>query len=148
VAELLQKAREKLIRPLLAWVNLGEVYYRLYRHNGEIEAKKVLETIKKWPLEILVGDEDLTLAAAKVKALHPLSYADALAIGAALQYKATVVTGDPEIKEASSEPPPGQARRLLKSSQVSRTVLGTSSEDACLKAGLTPSQCATSKHPG
>ncbi|OIQ07539.1 PIN domain protein [Moorella thermoacetica] len=103
MAELLQKAREKLIKLLLTWVNLGEVYYRVYRRNGEIEAKKVLETVKKWPVEFLVGDEELTLAAAKVKALHLLSYADAFAIGAALQYKATVVTGDPEIKEASNK---------------------------------------------
>jgi predicted nucleic acid-binding protein len=103
VAILLAKAKEESILLYLTWMNLGEVYYRTYRKHGSVEAEKVVSTIKKWPLELLPGDESLTLEAAKVKALHQLSYADAFAIGAALKYNAAVVTGDPEIKAASAK---------------------------------------------
>jgi len=103
VADLLKKAFEKSIRLFITWMNLGEVYYRVSRRYGEIEAEKVLDTIKKWPVKIVEGDEKLTLAAAKVKAAYPLSYADAFAIGAALDLNATIVTGDPEIREASQK---------------------------------------------
>ncbi len=102
VAMLLAEAKKEGILLYLTWMNLGEVYYRIYRKHGSVEAEKVLSTIKKWPVELLPGDESLTTEASKVKALHPLSYADAFAIGAALKYNAAVVTGDPEIKAASA----------------------------------------------
>lgn len=47
---------------------------------------------------VLPTDEELTLAAARIKAAHPLAYADAHAIAAALTHGATLVTGDPEIR--------------------------------------------------
>lgn len=103
VAVLLKKAGDKTVRLFMTWMNLGEVYYRVSRKYGEIEALRVLDTIKNWPVEILPGDEELTLEAAKVKAAHPLSYADSFAIGAALKHNAAVVTGDPEIKDVSDK---------------------------------------------
>lgn len=103
VAVLLKKAVENRARLLMTWMNLGEVYYRVSRKYGDIEAERVLDTVKNWPIEILSGDEELTISAAKVKAANSLSYADAFAIGAALKHNATVVTGDPEIKDASAE---------------------------------------------
>ncbi|WP_258359447.1 type II toxin-antitoxin system VapC family toxin [Moorella sulfitireducens (nom. illeg.)] len=101
VALLLKKAGDNNVRLFMTWINLGEVYYRVYRKYGKIEAEKVLETVKKWPVEFLAGDEDLTMMAARVKASCALSYADAYAIAVALKKKAAVVTGDPEIKNAS-----------------------------------------------
>ncbi|CEP69454.1 PIN domain [Moorella glycerini] len=101
VALLLKKAGDNTVRLFMTWINLGEVYYRVHRKYGEIEAERVLETVKNWPVEFLAGDEDLTLVAARVKASYALSYADAYAIAAALKNNAAVVTGDPEIKNAS-----------------------------------------------
>lgn len=103
VGVLLKKAVDKKVRLFMTWMNLGEVYYRVCRRYGETEAERVLDTVKGWPVEILSGDEELTIASAKVKAANALSYADAFAIGAALRNNATVVTGDPEIKEASDK---------------------------------------------
>ncbi|MHB1044290.1 MAG: PIN domain-containing protein, partial [Eubacteriales bacterium] len=90
-------------RLMMTWMNLGEVYYRVSRKYGDIEAERVLDTVKNWPIEILSGDEELTLSAAKVKAANSLSYADAFAVGAALKHNAAVVTGDQEIKDASAK---------------------------------------------
>jgi len=37
-----------------------------------------------------------------VKAQHPVSYADAFVVATAVEYSATIVTGDPEFKETES----------------------------------------------
>jgi len=103
VASLLKKAGVKKIRLLITWINMVEVYYQVFRKYGELDADKVLNIVKSWPVKILAGDEELTLASARVKAAHALSYADAFAVGAALKYNAAVVTGDPEIKDASDK---------------------------------------------
>lgn len=99
VGILLREARAGHARLLVTWVNLGEVYYRVCRTRGEDKADEVLGTIKGWPLTVLAADEELTLAAARIKAAHPLAYADAYAIAAALTRGATLVTGDPEIRD-------------------------------------------------
>lgn len=103
IALLLKKAADKQISLFMTWINLGEVYYRVWREYGETKAQEVLETIKAWPVSLLPGDEDLTLKAAKIKANNPLSYADAYAIAAALKENAAVVTGDREIRDASDK---------------------------------------------
>lgn len=41
---------------------------------------------------------DDVLEAARIKALHPLSYADAFAVATAARFGATVVTGDREFE--------------------------------------------------
>jgi predicted nucleic acid-binding protein len=83
---IVKKAVDKQISLFMTWINLGEVYYRVWHEYGEIKALKVLETIKNWPVLLLPGDEDLTLKAAQIKANNSLSYADAYAIAAALKY--------------------------------------------------------------
>ena len=103
VGILLKKAVDKKVRLFMTWMNLGEVYYRVCRRYGETEAERVLDTVKGWPVEILSGDEELTIASAKVKAANALSYAGTFAIGAALRNDAAVVTGDQEIKNASDK---------------------------------------------
>ncbi len=53
-------------------------------------------------LKLPFSPEDATwprvLAAAHVKAHHPISYADAFAVALAQELEAAVVTGDPEFK--------------------------------------------------
>lgn len=103
VAHILKQAKEDKTKLFITWVNLGEVYYRVWREYGEVEAKRVLDVLATWPMEILIIDSELTIMAATVKAQNRLAYADAFAIGAALLKNAQVVTGDPEIKEASNK---------------------------------------------
>jgi predicted nucleic acid-binding protein len=49
------------------------------------------------PIDVLPAREVLTLSAARIKAAHPISYADAFAIATAKAENARLVTGDPEI---------------------------------------------------
>lgn len=50
------------------------------------------------PIQPAPIDFDLVSEAAKIKARHPLSYADAFAVATALRHDATIITGDPEFQ--------------------------------------------------
>ncbi|MEN6351385.1 MAG: type II toxin-antitoxin system VapC family toxin [Syntrophomonas sp.] len=103
VFALLRQAQEEKNKLYMTWINIGEVYYRVWREYGKLEAERVLDVLSAWPMEILVADSELTIAAAAVKAQNKLAYADAFAIGAAILKQAELVTGDPEIKLASQK---------------------------------------------
>lgn len=88
----------RLGRPLMSWVNLGEVYYALHRAAGVAEAETTLGLLQ--PLLTLdVASPERVMAAARIKAAHPLAYGDAFAIATAAAHKAVLLTGDPEITE-------------------------------------------------
>ncbi len=82
-------------------INLGEVFYRLCRVSGTKRAEEILERIRMLPIRILSISDEEVMAAAKIKAKYPISYADAFAVAKAVQSRATVVTGDPEYKKVS-----------------------------------------------
>jgi len=54
------------------------------------------------PISWIDATKERVLAAAHVKAQHAVSYADAFVVAAAVEYSATIVTGDPEFKETES----------------------------------------------
>ncbi len=75
-------------------VNLGEVYYRTAKQRSVERAEAVLDYITTLPLRTLGNTYDQVLAAARLKALFPISYADAFAVATAQREQATLVTGD------------------------------------------------------
>jgi predicted nucleic acid-binding protein len=93
----LRRAQTGNLRLLLNVVNLGEVFYRLVQLTDERQAEERLSQLKALPIDILPARESLVLEAARVKARHPLSYADAFAVATGRMEKAPVITGDPEI---------------------------------------------------
>lgn len=103
VRDILKKARDAEASALLSVINLGEIYYIVARKLGTETARELVEDIKGLPLELIDADRARALAAAEIKAQHPLSYADAFAAAAALEFSATIVTGDPEFKEVESQ---------------------------------------------
>jgi predicted nucleic acid-binding protein len=87
-------------RPIMSWINLGEVYCTIHRLAGAAEADATLALLR--PLLALDGvSTDRVLTAARIKAVHPLAYDDAFAIATALAHGAILLTGDPEIAERS-----------------------------------------------
>ena len=87
-------------RPLMSWINLGEVYYIVQRAAGAAEADATAALLR--PLLTLDGvGPERVLAAARIKALHPLAYGDAFAVATAAAHGAILLTGDPEITERS-----------------------------------------------
>lgn len=96
VAEHLRAAIETNALLLVNEVNVGEVYYIVARHRSMADAERVLDHLEALPVEIVGNAFDDVLDAARIKATHALSYADAFAVATALRYDATVVTGDRE----------------------------------------------------
>lgn len=87
-------------RPIMSWINLGEVYYTLHRAAGGKEADATLAMLRPI-LALDAVTPERVLAAARIKATHPLAYADAFAIATAAAHRAVLLTGDPEITQRS-----------------------------------------------
>ncbi|NLJ37403.1 MAG: type II toxin-antitoxin system VapC family toxin [Candidatus Atribacteria bacterium] len=96
VKELLHQAANGQLTVLMTVINLGEVYYITSRVYGQERAEEVLAMLKHLPIKLVVVDEKLALEASRIKAKHPLSYADAFAVTLAQRHGIPVVTGDPE----------------------------------------------------
>ncbi|HET7293406.1 MAG TPA: type II toxin-antitoxin system VapC family toxin [Vicinamibacteria bacterium] len=83
-------------RPVMSWINFGEVYYTVHRQAGSHEADEALAGLR--PFLILdPASPERILAAARIKARHSLAYADAFAIATAVAHGAVLLTGDPEL---------------------------------------------------
>jgi len=79
-------------------VNLGEVYYVVYREYGARLADQAVSMIKLWPVKLVNVSEELAIIAGRMKAENKISYADAYVIATAISKKAIILTGDPEFK--------------------------------------------------
>jgi len=73
-----------------------EVLYIIERGDGPEAAREALGLVEQLPIRLVDANRDGTLRAARVKAHHRLSYADAFAVSLAQELGAAVVTGDPE----------------------------------------------------
>lgn len=83
----------------LCTVNLAEVLYRLERERGEAAAEIAqAELTEALPIALVDAGQDLSVSAARLKAPHPISIADAYAAALARQLDAALVTGDPDFR--------------------------------------------------
>lgn len=105
VDELLQRAAlEKSFRCFISLINLGEVYYRLYRVRGKEEADVFWQDIlRRSPFSPVEATRKRILEAARIKARHPIALADAFAVQLALETQSPLVTGDIEIQALEEE---------------------------------------------
>ena len=82
-------------------INLGECFYILARErtmdNAEYFVHSVLPNL---PIKKISNTFQDIIEAARIKAKHPLSYADCFAIQTSLRENAPLITGDPEFKKA------------------------------------------------
>ena len=97
VRRYLHRAQSGNLQLFISLMSVGEVYYRVAGLEDEEHADSALELVRKLPLEIVPVREALVLAAARLKARHKLSYADAFVVATAQAQDAFVLTGDPEI---------------------------------------------------
>jgi predicted nucleic acid-binding protein len=91
VEEVLEAAR-----PVMSWINLGEVFYVVRRDQDETEAREVVRDVRPH-LSLDLPSEQRVLAAASIKADHRMAYGDAFAAATAAAHRATLLTGDPEL---------------------------------------------------
>lgn len=83
-------------RPVMSWVNLGEVLYILIRRRGHDEAQETVRDLRR-TLTLVLPTEAVVRQAAAIKAEHPMAYADAFAAATAVTYDGELWTGDPEL---------------------------------------------------
>ena len=83
-------------RPIMSWLNLGEVFYVVCRRSGEPAAREVLRTLRS-KLALDLPDQERIIEAATIKAHHAMAYADAFAVATANAHGVPLMTGDPEI---------------------------------------------------
>ena len=83
-------------RPVMSWINLGEVFYVVRRLHGREAAESVVRDLRP-QLDLDLPDATRVLEAATIKADHACGYADAFAAATALARHAPLLTGDPEL---------------------------------------------------
>jgi predicted nucleic acid-binding protein len=86
-------------RPVMSWINLGEVFYVVHRATAAERARAVVGDLRH-RLRLDLPTEARVLEAASIKAKHALAYADAFAIATAMAHDASLLTGDAEILDA------------------------------------------------
>ncbi len=88
-------------RPVMSWINLGEVAYVVERLAGAEQSSRVVRELRR-RLRLDLPSPQRVLAAAQLRAGHPLAYADAFAIATAIALDATLLTGDPELLDGNA----------------------------------------------
>lgn len=83
-------------KPLMSWINLGEIHYVLRRLHGEDAAGETVRDLRDI-IDARLPDERIIVDAARLKADHPMAYADAFAAALAIACDAILWTGDPEL---------------------------------------------------
>ena len=87
-------------RPVMSWLNVGEVHYITARAAGGTIADDVVRDLRHLCALDDVSPERV-LAAARIKCEHPMAFVDALALATSVAHDAVLLTGDPEILDAS-----------------------------------------------
>lgn len=99
VESLLRTAAAREVRLYISSINLGEVYYRLAKAGATSAADQLMSRVQtgELSLERISATNARVDAAAKLKSLYRISYADAFAVALALEEDAPLLTNDPEI---------------------------------------------------
>jgi ribonuclease VapC len=103
VEDLILQAQAGKINLAVCVVNLGEVWYSIFRTTSFETAEHYVQQIQGMPVEIVDADWSLTRQAAIYKAKGNISYADCFAAALAKLSKGAVVTGDKEFEALENE---------------------------------------------
>ena len=99
VRNVLANAQKSSVPVLINELNIGEIYYILYRKRGHEQAEYFLDTVLAGlPVSMISNDSNAVISASKIKARHALSFADCFAVVTAQRENAVILTGDPEFK--------------------------------------------------
>jgi predicted nucleic acid-binding protein len=85
----------------MSWLNVAETFYILAKRTSLAVAEEFLSRLPSLPIRIVLPDEDGIMAAARIKAAHPVAFGDAFAIALAQAEQASVITGDDEIRQCA-----------------------------------------------
>jgi predicted nucleic acid-binding protein len=90
-------------RPMISWINLVEVYYRIERDHARETADEILSSLRVSLRAELPGTVRM-IEAARLKARAPIALADCFAAVTAAAHGLTLLTGDPELLSLADSP--------------------------------------------
>ena len=90
-------------RPVVSWVNLVEVYYRVERDHGRRAADETLRELRATLVPDLPGTARM-VEAARLKARAAIALGDCFAVTTAAAHGMALLTGDPEILDLADRP--------------------------------------------
>jgi predicted nucleic acid-binding protein len=103
VGHLLAMAGHRRIDLYASFVSLIELRYILMQEKDEASADYAVGLFKSWPLELAYPNEVQSLLAARFKATHRVSLADAIIAAQAFHLHACLVHKDPEFDSLAGE---------------------------------------------
>jgi uncharacterized protein with PIN domain len=83
-------------RPVVSWINLVEVYYRVERDHGRPAADETLGLLRSALSADLPGTVRM-IQVARLKARASIALGDCFAVATAIAHGLVLLTGDPEI---------------------------------------------------
>ena len=98
-------------RPVISWVNLVEVYYRVERDHGRVAADETLTSLRAALSPDLPGTARM-VDAARLKARARVALGDCFAVVTAAAHDLPLLTGDPEIVSLGEPPCPIEDLRI------------------------------------
>lgn len=99
IGVLLERAKKQQVKLYMHTVSLAEVYYIIFRKEGEPQADSIYGNIKRYPVEFIEQiSEELLLNATRLNGRFSLSLADSFAVAMAQALQGELVTGDPDMK--------------------------------------------------
>lgn len=90
-------------RPVVSWINLVEVYYRVERDHGRAAADETLRDLRAGLAAELPGTARM-IEAARLKATAAIVLGDCFALATAAAGGLVLLTGDPEILDLTDRP--------------------------------------------
>lgn len=99
VVRLLEEIKMAGVVKYINAINLGEIIYSTKREFGDQKKLETIANIERLDFTILTIPNKLIFQAAEYKAQYSISYADCFTLASAIEYKAIIVTGDPEFKK-------------------------------------------------
>jgi PIN domain nuclease of toxin-antitoxin system len=90
-------------RPVVSWVNIVEVYYRVARDQGRSAADETLDDLRNAFTLDLPGTARM-MEVARLKARAPIALGDCFAVTTAAAHDLPLLTGDPEIIDLAERP--------------------------------------------
>ena len=104
VEAFLQAADAGTVELCMSWINVAETFYILAKRISPVVAEEFINRLPSLPIRTVLPDEDGIMAAARVKAVHPVAFGDSFAIALAQAEQASVITGDGEIRRCGLVP--------------------------------------------
>ncbi|HEV2197694.1 MAG TPA: type II toxin-antitoxin system VapC family toxin [Candidatus Acidoferrum sp.] len=103
VEEVIRLAVDGKRQLLMSVVSWGEVYYSTWRTRGPGVARKIIEDIGQFPIELVDANLTLTHIAAELRANYKLHYTDCFAAALAAQRKASLLTSDSDFSQVEKK---------------------------------------------